>query len=122
MAMNYTEASTLERNSWFRDRVQVSVSTYTNYLLNTPTDDPDYDSKTAAGTRMAQQYQTMVSTLVFTLSGDSEVQAAGPAIPDPQLQSIVEKTINKLWPVGGSVAPGGFAGPYVPPPPVRRPQ
>ena len=117
MAMNYTEASTLENNSWFRDRVRISVSSYTNYLLNTPIEDPEYDAKQALATRIAQQNAMVISTLMFTLSGDAEVQAAGPAIPDLQLQAIVEKTINKFYPLQ-PVTPTGV---YYPPPPMMRP-
>lgn len=99
MAMNQTEASTLEKNSWFRDRVRVCTSTYSNYLLNTGVEDPEYENKVNAGVRIAQQADSAVQTLMFTLSGDAEVQIAGPAIPDAQLQAIVEKTIQKFYPI-----------------------
>ena len=97
--MNYTEAQTIERNSWFRDRVRNATSVYTNYLLNTAVEDENYDAKIQAATRIVNSIDSVVQTLVFTLSGDAEVQAAGPAIPDAQLQQIVEKTINKFYPI-----------------------
>lgn len=99
MPMTYTEAAALERNTWFVERVRVAVSTYANYLLNTPVDDPQYGSKIALAQKLASQSQLVVSTLMFTLSGDAEVQAAGPCIADAQLQAIVEKTIQKFYPL-----------------------
>jgi hypothetical protein len=113
MAMTYTEASALERNTWFVDRVRVSVSTYANYLLNTPEDDPQYAQKIGAAQRLSSQSALVVNTLMFTLSGDAEIQAAGPCIGDPQLQMIVEKTLLKLYPVPPA--------PVAAPPPVLNP-
>jgi hypothetical protein len=121
MAMNYTEANTLMTNSWFRDRVRVSTSTYANYLLNTDAEDPEYDQKINAATRLANQSEMVVNTLMFTLCGDAEVQLAGPAIPDAQLQAIVEKTILKFWPIQPAppVTFGMSPNMYPPPPPPR---
>jgi hypothetical protein len=99
MPMTYTEAAALQRNTWFVERVGVAVSTYTNYLLNTALEDPQYGEKIAVAQRLASQSALVVSTLMFTLSGDAEIQAAGPCIPDATLQSIVEKTIQKFYPI-----------------------
>lgn len=113
MPITYTEANAIEKNSWFRDRVRVAVSTYTNYLLNTPAEDPQFQEKIDAAQRLATQSDSVVNTLMFTLSGDSEVQTAGPCIGDAQLQAIVEKTIQKFWPVATAPAiPFGAAPPY----------
>jgi hypothetical protein len=125
MPMNYTEAdASILNNDWFRRRVRVSVSTYTNYLLNSDPEAADYDAKVRAATQLANQSEMVVSTLMFTLSGDAEVQAAGPAIPDVTLQAIVEKTIQKFYPMTVMPAPGAGAMYYPPPPspPMPRPQ
>ena len=121
--MNYTETSAaIYANAWFRDRVRVATSTYANYLLNAATDDPEYAAKINAGTRISQQNDMIVNQLMFTLSGDSEVQAAGPSIADAQLQLIVEKTIVKFVPVQ-PVTPAGMGYAYpTPPAPPPRPQ
>ena len=97
--MTYVEAAQLQRNTWFVERVSVAVSTYTNYLLNTPVEDPEYAGKLSVAQKLASQSSVVVNTLMFTLAGDAEVQAAGPCIPDAQLQAIVEKTIAKFYPV-----------------------
>jgi hypothetical protein len=97
--MTYSDsAASIQSNVWFRGRVQVATSKYANYLLNTPTDNEEYESKTAYGTRITQAYMQIVDSLMFTLSGDAEVITAGPAISDSQLQSIVEKTIVRVFP------------------------
>jgi hypothetical protein len=97
--MNYTETSAaIFNNAWFKDRVRVATSNYANYLLNTPAEDPEQADKLAVATRITQQYEIIVGQLMFTLSGDAEVQTAGPAIADGQLQQIVEKTIVKFVP------------------------
>lgn len=103
--MTYTEAASLERNTWFIERVRVAVSTYANYLLNTPIEDALYEQKVTVATNLAKQSQAVVSTLMFTLAGDAEIQAAGPCIADPQLQMIVEKTLQKFYPVVPPPAP-----------------
>lgn len=97
--MTYSDsAASIQGNAWFRGRVQVATSKYANYLLNTPAEDTEYAGKTAYGTRITQTYMQIVDSLMFTLSGDAEVITAGPAILDPQLQSIVEKTIVRVFP------------------------
>ena len=113
MAMTYTEAAQLRNNPWFVQRVDVASSTYANYLLNTPTDDPDYAAKIDAGTRLCRESSMVSQTLMATLIGDAEIQAAGPCISDTQLQQIVEKTIKKFYPV--IVAPA-FGMPFQPQP------
>ena len=113
--MSYSDAvASIKNNNWFRTRVEEATSVYSNYLLNAPTEDPDYEVKIQAGTRLAQQYLSVVDTLMFTLSGDQEVITAGPAIPEAQLQSIVEKTINKLYPVSTTTPQGMIKQVYLP--------
>lgn len=122
--MNYTETSAaIFNNAWFKDRVRVATSNYANYLLNTPVEDPEQADKLAVATRITQQYEIIVGQLMFTLSGDAEVQAAGPAIADGLLQTIVEKTIVKFvpaTPVPGAPTPqrGARFQPRVPVPPA----
>ena len=99
MAMNYVEAAQLARNTWFVERVGVAISTYTNYLLNAALEDPLYNAKISVATKLASQSSVVLNTLMFTLAGDAEVQAAGPCISDAQLQAIVEKTIAKFYPI-----------------------
>jgi hypothetical protein len=120
MAMTYTEAAQLKNNPWFVQRVDVATSTYANYLLNTPVADPEYAEKINAGTRLCRESAMVSQTLMATLIGDAEIQAAGPCIADAQLQMIVEKTIVKFYPV--QVAPAGMMygppayAPSIPPP------
>lgn len=113
----------LEQNNWFRSRVRAATSKYSNYLLNTPDTDADYEAKINAGMRIANSADMVVSTLMFTLSGDAEVVAAGPGIDDATLQTVVEKTIKKFYPITPVMAPGMMPGAYYPPPPpLPRPQ
>lgn len=114
MALSYSDAiASIKNNNWFRTRVEEATSIYTNYLINTGTEDPNYDAKTQAGTRIASQSGQVVENLMFTLSGDQEVIQAGPAIPEAQLQMIVEKTLNKLYPVQVIQADGSFKQVYL---------
>jgi hypothetical protein len=107
--MTYSDsAASIRNNQWFRSRVDVATSKYSNYLLNTPDTDAEHANKWAAGKYIATNSGTIVESLMFTLAGDSEVLAAGPAIPDVQLQSIVEKTISKLY-SANAMAPVGYA-------------
>lgn len=97
--MTYSDsAASIRNNTWFRSRVEISLSKYSNYLLNTPDTDAEYEAKTNYGTRIAQSSSMIVDSLMFTLGGDAEILAAGPAIADTQLQSIVEKTVPKVFP------------------------
>jgi hypothetical protein len=122
--MNYTETSAaIFNNAWFKDRVRVATSNYANYLLNTAPDAPEYSDNIAVATRITQQYEIIVGQLMFTLSGDTEVQDAGPAIPDVDLQMIVEKTIVKFIPAQPPVMTPTGRVRYAPPAPVPpRPQ
>jgi hypothetical protein len=122
--MNYTETSAaIFANAWFKDRVRVATSNYANYLLNTGAEDPEYNDKIAVATKITQQYEVIVGQLMFTLSGDSEVQAAGPAIPDEDLQPIVEKTLQKfVLPPTPTGTPTGRVRYARPEPPSARTQ
>jgi hypothetical protein len=97
--LTYSDASTsIRNNAWFRSRVEIAISKKSNYLINTPIEDPEYETKQAYGQRLAQQAMMITDQLMFTLGGDSEILAAGPAIPDADLQPIVEKLLEKLYP------------------------
>ena len=98
--LTYSDANaSIFSSDWFKGRVRVATSNYVNYLLNTDAADPDFDAKIQLSTRLTNQYEQVVSQLMFTLSGDAEVQAAGPSIDDPTLQLITEKTLKKFFPV-----------------------
>lgn len=119
--MTYSDsAHSIRTNAWFRSRVDVALSGYTNYLLNTPSTDADHAAKTAYGTRIAQMSTTVVDTLMFTLSGDAEVLTGGPAIPDTQLQSIVEKTVTKVFPMPPAPTEPATAGMQFPTGPLPQ--
>ena len=114
----------LEQNNWFKGRVRTATSKYSNYLLNTATTDVEYEAKVNTGMRIAREADSAVQTLMFTLSGDAEVVAAGPGISDTQLQLIVEKTIKKFYPVQPTPAmyPPHYYVPAQPPPAPPKPQ
>ena len=100
MPLTFSDANaSIFNNDWFRGRVRTAASNYTNYLLNTDSADPDYQAKISTGQRIATQSEHVVQTLMYTLSGDAEVQTAGPAIDDATLQILCEKTIKLFWPV-----------------------
>src|ERR1700752_2003014 len=100
MAMNYTEtSSTVFKSDWYKDRVRIATSKFVNYLLNTDTTDPEYNDKIAYATRLTQSYLSLVDQLMFSLSGDVEIQNLGASIDDATLQQIVEKTIKKYIPM-----------------------
>ena len=125
--MTYSDsAASIRNNQWFRGRVDVSVSKYANYLINTPSSDPDYTKKISQGQRLIASNVQIVDGLMVALSGDAEVLASGPSMPDGQLQSIVEKMIPMLWPDTGAPAafgrvPYGGITPVPPPPPATKP-
>lgn len=105
MAMTYADIqASLEKNEWLKGRVRTAVSNFANYLLNTPTSDPEYDAKINSGMSLLRTIDTVMMTLMPALAGDSELQTAGPAITDALLQTLVEKTINKFWPVTANPA------------------
>jgi hypothetical protein len=119
MPANYTEANAIEKNSWFRDRVRESISVYANYLLNTAPEDADYDAKVSMAKQLIGTIDSLVIQMVFTLAGDQEVITAGPAIPDVQLQQIVEKTLAKTHPIipnGPAFAQNQMMGMQIPRP------
>jgi hypothetical protein len=122
MPATYTDTNaSIYLNDWFKGRVRVALSTYVNYLYNAAPEDENYDIKIQAANRLTSQAEMMVMQLVFTLSGDMEVQTAGPAIPDATLQMIVEKTIKKMVPIVPAAPPLSYGPVSYPPPPPFRP-
>ena len=120
MALTFSDANaSIFVNEWFKGRVRTASSNWVNYLLNTATNDPEYDAKVSAGQRIATQSEHVVQTLMYTLAGDTEVQAAGPGIPDATLQILVEKTIKLFWPV--TPLPQFAMPPMMQPMPVATP-
>jgi hypothetical protein len=99
MGLTYSDLNiSIERNEWFRNRVRVSISYYTNYLLASDPATPDGAAAIAIATRLAQAPDQVLNTVMFTIAGDVDIVAAGPAITDAALQPIVEKTIQKFYP------------------------
>jgi len=116
--MTYSDSNaSVFQNEWFEGRVRVSTSKYADYLINsTVSTDNDY------GLHIANNSLNIIPKLMFLLTGDPQVIAAGPSIDDATLQSIVEKNIQKLIPPG-SVTPAVVmmrsAPIYVPEPPTQ---
>ena len=81
-------------------RARNGLSTYSNYLMNAEPSDPQYNAKIQAARNMGANPDTTVSSLLFWLSGDAEVKTQGDNISDQTLQSVVEKTLQKLYPLG----------------------
>ena len=98
------DSAQLEFSARLRQRTRNALSTYSNYLMATDAADPQYDAKIKAARAMGQNPDLTVSALLFWLAGDAEVKAAGDAITDATLQSVVEKTLEKLFPLD-SAAP-----------------
>ena len=124
MAMTYSDIqASLERNEWLRGRCRTAVENFANYLMNTPTEDPDYDAKVNSGMGLLRSIDSVMMTLMPALAGDTELQAAGPAITDALLQTLVEKTVNKFWPVSANPAmmmPRASAPVFSTPPPTKQ--
>jgi hypothetical protein len=94
------DSAQLETSQRLRQRVRNSLSTYANYLMATGPEDPQYDAKIQAAKNMGANPDMAVNALMFWLSGDAEVKAGGESIDDATLQSVVEKTLQKLYPIG----------------------
>ena len=123
MAMTYSDIqASIEKNEWLKGRCRTSVENFANYLLNTPSSDPDQENKVNSGMSLLRQIDSIMMTLMPALAGDSEMQAAGPAISDSLLQTLVEKVINKFWPVGNPALATGVKPSAIfstPQPPVQ---
>jgi hypothetical protein len=116
-------AASIRNNQWFRGRVETATSKYSNYNLNA-SEGADQAAKIAYGKQLAENSIMVVNALMFTLSGDAEVITAGPGITDALLQTVVEKTIAKLYPMPPVVPLAQRLGtstgtPYPPPPQMQ---
>lgn len=98
MALSYNDAYSLVNSSWYQNRTKVAISSYENYLINTPSGDPNYDANTTQARNLGQHFDSVFQTVNSTLPGDSEVQNLGPGITDSQLQIVVEKILKNFYP------------------------
>lgn len=99
------ESAQLEYSAHLKQRARNALATYSQYLMNTDPADELYDSKINAARQMGAQPDQTVNALLFWLSGDAEVKAAGADITYTTLQSVVEKTLSKLFPIEPSTPP-----------------
>ena len=125
MPQSYSETKAWTSSQWFRDRVEVALSTYTNYLLNAADPVEDWEEKNAAGKYLGQNSTMVMQTLMFSLPGDTGFQDLGPAITDEQLKTYVEKIIKQYYPqqpvtpLGAPIMHSPFLPPPMPPTPTN---
>jgi hypothetical protein len=94
------DSAQLEVSVRMRQRARNALLTYSHSLMNAEPSDPQYNAKIQAARNMGVNRDMTISSLLFWLSGDAEVKTQGDNISDQTLQSVVEKTLQKLYRLG----------------------
>jgi len=95
--MTYEETFNLTKDQVFRGRVSVACVHFANYIVDEPSTTPAHSTriKWAQNTLIAPD--VAVQNCIATVVNDDKVQeAGGAAVTDPDLQTAVETSINKL--------------------------
>ena len=93
MAINYDESQALINDTVFRGRVNIATLHFAQYILN------ELPTAAAHNTRIKWAHSTyqnpdMAAQQVTVM--EDQVQAAGAAVSDANLQTAVENAVNKL--------------------------
>ena len=96
MALTYTETFTLSRDEAFIGRVQVAALHFATYIQNEGPGTPGHSSRYKWAQTTALQPEATARQIVPVVVMEPQVQDAGAAITDTDLQVAVETTVNRL--------------------------
>lgn len=91
----YLEIADLRVNADFRARVGQAVVNYAVYLLGQPADRPWHEQEVQWARRACTTTDEQVYRLMGFVVGDAAVQAQLGAIPDNDLQAVVETAVSR---------------------------
>ena len=96
MPITYAEASELMRDATFIGRSEVACLKYATYIQNEDPGVPAHATRQRWAQATVANPTQAVAVIMPVLIWDGEVQEAGAAITDPDLQSAVETSVNKF--------------------------
>jgi hypothetical protein len=94
--MTYEESANLMNDFDFRGRIKVSCLTFADYIFGEEPTVPAHQTRLKWAQGVFLQPDAAALQIQPAVVMDSAVQAAGSAIADPELQSAVETTVNKI--------------------------
>lgn len=96
MTITYAEAAELMKDPAFNGRCEVACLKYATYISNEDPAVPAHNSRLRWAQSTINNATQAVAQIMPVLIWDGNVQSAGAAITDPDLQSSVEASVNKF--------------------------
>jgi len=96
MAMSYEESAALMMDPEFRGRVKVACMKFAAYIMDEAASTPAHSTRIKWAQQAMANPEMVAGQVQPPTVMDAAVQAAGPSIADPALQTAVETTVNKL--------------------------
>lgn len=96
MPLTYEETFTLMSDAVFRGRVNISCVNFARYITDEAASTPAHSTRIKWAQNTLINPEVAVNQVIPSVVTDGAVQADGAAITDPNLQTAVETSINKL--------------------------
>lgn len=94
MALTYEESAALMNNTQFKGRVKVACLHFAAYIAAEPTNTPAHATRVKWSQNCTLNPDGTANTVTPPTVMEPQVQAAGAAVSDANLQSAVEAVIN----------------------------
>jgi hypothetical protein len=94
--MTYEESAALMTDLPFRNRIMVACLNFANYIIDEIESTPAHNTRMKWAQSVYQSPAMVAAQIQPPTVMDAKVQEFGSDITDPDLQSSVETTVNKL--------------------------
>jgi hypothetical protein len=91
----YLQIADLRGDADFRARVGQAIVNYATYLLGQPADRPWHEQEVQWSRKASTATEDQVYRIMGFVCGDATVQAQLSAIPDAELQTVVETAVSR---------------------------
>lgn len=96
MALTYEDSAALMNDPAFRGRVKVACLKFATYIMDEAPSVPAHSTRIKWAQQTTANPEVSATQIIPTVVMDGQVQADGAAITDPNLQTAVETSVNKL--------------------------
>lgn len=94
--LTYDQSAQLMQDSTFRGRVKVACLSYAQYISLEPTNVPAHNSRFKWAQRCVQAPDAIAAETVPPTVMNPNVQQAGSAVTDPDLQAAVQTVVDAI--------------------------
>jgi hypothetical protein len=96
MALSYDETASLAQDLAFRGRIKVACLHFAKFILGEAVTVPAHNTRLRWAQRAIQSPDQVAQECQHNVVMEDQVQSAGSAVTDPDLQTATENAVNKM--------------------------